>query len=173
MQGGYTKYPCYLCLWDSSADALHYKQHSWPKRIMSRMKRLWRPITFWCLCCRQVWGSMKQFVKALRKDSEYFKRFFPKLSEAKVKAGIFVVPQIKKVIPSEEFPELLSIHEKQAWLSLKAVFHGFLVNKKAANYKELISNMLDNFELMVCRMSLKVHMLHAHLDQFKDSLGAY
>lgn len=33
MQGGYTKYPCYLCLWDSRADALHYNQQSWPKRV--------------------------------------------------------------------------------------------------------------------------------------------
>ncbi|GBP43079.1 Chimeric ERCC6-PGBD3 protein [Eumeta japonica] len=74
---------------------------------------------------------------------------------------------------SEEFPELLNAHEKQAWLSLKAVIHGFLGNKKVTNYEELISNMLDNFKLMGCRMSLKVHMLHAHLDQFKDNLGAY
>ena len=32
LQGGYTKYPCFLCLWDSRADALHYKQKDWSKR---------------------------------------------------------------------------------------------------------------------------------------------
>lgn len=26
---------------------------------------------------------------------------------------------------------------------------------------------------MGCRMSLKVHMLHAHLDKFKNNMGAY
>ena len=30
MQGGYTKYFCYLCLWDSRNDAAHYQQKHWP-----------------------------------------------------------------------------------------------------------------------------------------------
>ena len=25
-QGGYTKHPCFLCLWDSRADSVHYRQ---------------------------------------------------------------------------------------------------------------------------------------------------
>jgi hypothetical protein len=33
LEGGYTKYPCFLCLWDSRADALHYEQKEWPQRI--------------------------------------------------------------------------------------------------------------------------------------------
>ena len=40
---------------------------------------------------------MKQFVQALDQNSKpfkYLKGFFPKLSEAKIKAGIFVGPQI-------------------------------------------------------------------------------
>ncbi|GBP23660.1 hypothetical protein EVAR_80277_1 [Eumeta japonica] len=93
--------------------------------------------------------------------------------EAKIKAGIFIGPQIKKIMASEQFLRLLSTHEKQAWLSLKAVIHGFLGNRKAENYTELITDMLHNFKVMGCRMSLKVHMLHAHLDKFKDNLGAY
>ncbi|KAI6656236.1 hypothetical protein LOD99_1569 [Oopsacas minuta] len=31
-QGSYTKYPCFLCLWDSRADARHYVQKVWPNR---------------------------------------------------------------------------------------------------------------------------------------------
>lgn len=57
--------------------------------------------------------------------------------------------------------------------SLKAVIHGFLGNKKDENYKELISNMIESFKVMGCRMSLKVHMLHTHLDKFKNNLGEY
>ena len=44
-------------------------------------------------------GLIKQFVKALDKEGPAFKflqSLFPKLSEAKVKAGVFVGPQIKK-----------------------------------------------------------------------------
>lgn len=183
MQGGYTKYPCYLCLWDSRADALHYQQHSWPQRSEFQIgqhnvknKPIVEPDRILMPPLHIKLGLMKQFVKALRQDSEafqYLKTFFPKLSEAKIKAGIFVGPQIKKIMASEHFLQLLSTHEKQAWLSLKAVIHGFLGNKKAENYEELISNMLDSFKVMGCRMSLKLHMLHAHLDKFKDNLGEY
>jgi hypothetical protein len=30
--GGYMKYPCFLCLWDSRADNLHYDKKDWPER---------------------------------------------------------------------------------------------------------------------------------------------
>ncbi|XP_045461339.1 uncharacterized protein LOC123671506 [Harmonia axyridis] len=46
-------------------------------------------------------------------------------------------------------------------------------NNKAENYKKLVEDMLTNFKAMGCRMSLKVHMLHAHLDKFKNNMGAY
>jgi hypothetical protein len=45
-------------------------------------------------------GLMKQFVTALDKKKAAFKfiqNFFPQLSEAKVKAGVFVGSQIKKI----------------------------------------------------------------------------
>lgn len=119
---------------------------------------------------------MKQFVKALNPNSEafeYLKGFFPKLSEAKVKAGIFVGPQIKQIMSSDDFTEFLNAHEKQAWESLKAVVNGFLGNNRADNYEELIETMLESFKIMGCRMSQKLHMLHSHLDQFKDNMGAY
>ena len=32
LQAGYTKHPCFLCLWDLSADDRHYIQISWPPR---------------------------------------------------------------------------------------------------------------------------------------------
>ncbi|MGH0145086.1 UNVERIFIED_CONTAM: hypothetical protein FKN15_028823 [Acipenser sinensis] len=53
-------------------------------------------------------GLMKQFVRALGKESaafKYLQDFFPKLSEAKVKAGVFVGPQIKKILECNEFPQ--------------------------------------------------------------------
>ncbi|CAH2105649.1 unnamed protein product [Euphydryas editha] len=32
LQGGYTKYCCFLCLWDSRAKQDHYKRKIWPVR---------------------------------------------------------------------------------------------------------------------------------------------
>ncbi|GBP35906.1 hypothetical protein EVAR_23155_1 [Eumeta japonica] len=122
MQGGYAKYPYYLCLWDSRADTLHYKQQSWSKRIEFQIGKhnvknepivnadhiLIPPLHI-------KLGLIKQFVKALRQDSptfEYLKSSFLKLSKAIVKSGIYVDPQIKKLVASEEFPELLNAHTK-------------------------------------------------------------
>ena len=31
-QGGYTKYSCFLCLWNSRADEQHYSRKLWPLR---------------------------------------------------------------------------------------------------------------------------------------------
>ncbi|XP_058859314.1 uncharacterized protein LOC131702005 [Acipenser ruthenus] len=65
-------------------------------------------------------GLMKQFVRALDKESaafKYLQDFFPKLSEAKVKAGVFVGPQIKKILECNEFPKKLTSKEKAAWNS--------------------------------------------------------
>ena len=53
---------------------------------------------------------MEQFVQAQDQESKVFKclqTYFPKLSEAKVKAGVFVVPQIKRIQQYAEFPKVL------------------------------------------------------------------
>ncbi|KAL4706484.1 hypothetical protein ACJJTC_015682 [Scirpophaga incertulas] len=181
MQGGYTKYSCYLCLWDSSA--AHYRQKHWPVRTVYEVGKCnikWEAIvdlkTILMPPLHIKLGLIKQFVKALNHESEafkYLKNFFPKLSEAKIKAGIFVGPQIKKIMDCDIFPDLLSNEEKNAWNSFKAVVHGFLGNHRAENYDELITDMITNFSIIGCRMSLKMHMLHSHLDKFKNNMGAY
>ncbi|XP_058889662.1 uncharacterized protein LOC131739473 [Acipenser ruthenus] len=121
-------------------------------------------------------GLMKQFVRALDKESaafKYLQDFFPKLSEAKVKAGVFVGPQIKKILKCNEFPKKLTSKEKAAWNSFVAVVRGFLGNHKAKNYVELVETLVKNYGTMGCRMSIKVHILDAHLDKFKENMGVY
>ena len=115
-------------------------------------------------------GRVKQFVKALGQDSEafqYLKNLFPKISESKGKAGIFVGPQIKQVLASDEFSNVLNIQERHAWERFKAVVNNLLRNNRAENYKDLISTMLDNFKIMSCRVSLKAqyrdHVLYCAL----------
>ena len=118
----------------------------------------------------------KQFVKALDKDGaafKYLQNLFPKLSEAKVKGGIFIGPKVKLILKSDEFLETLSAVEKDAWICFAAVVQGFLGNNKENNYAELVANLVNSYGNMGCRMPMKVHMLDAHLDEFKENLGAY
>ena len=47
----------------------------------------------------------------------------------------------------------------------------FFGNTKDSDYKTLIGNMLHCFKVLGCRMSLKIHFLHARLDNFAQTLG--
>ena len=90
-------------------------------------------------------GLIKQFVTALDKESaafKYLQDLFPQLSEAKVNAGIFVGPQIKKIIECDEFAKKLSRKEEAAWNSFVAVVRGFLGNHKAENYEQLVQDLI-------------------------------
>jgi hypothetical protein len=54
---------------------------------------------------------MNNFVKAMDKNGArfmYLKQKFPRLSDAKIKEGIFVGPQIKELIKDEQFEEQLN-----------------------------------------------------------------
>lgn len=98
MQSGYTKYPCYLCEWDSRAKN-KYEKTVWPSRTEFQIGKknvlntpLVRPETVLLPPLHLKMGFMKQLVKALPVESEafqYLKGLFPKLSDAKVKEGTF------------------------------------------------------------------------------------
>ena len=71
---------------------------------------------------------------------------FPGLSEAKVKEGIFIGPQIRDLIKDEYFDRLLHGDETGVWDSFKFVVKGFLRNRRAQNYEvaELPENRLQH-----------------------------
>lgn len=183
LQGGFTKFPCYLCLWDSRDTQAHYHKRDWsPRTDFSEGKNnvKWEPLVdpkkVLIPPLHLKLGLMKQFVKALDKDSaafKYLQDLFPKLSEAKVRAGVFVGPQIRKIIQCKEFSLKLTRVQKAAWNSFIAVVQGFLGNHRAPNYVQRVRNLVKNYCAMGCRMSLKVHILDAHLDKFKENMGAY
>ncbi|GBO00377.1 hypothetical protein AVEN_24886-1 [Araneus ventricosus] len=88
---------------------------------------------------------MEIFVKALDREGVaflYFRNKFKYLSDAKVKEGMFIGPQIKAVFRDEEFEKKLSETEKVAWLAFKSVCTRFLGNKKAENYEDLVGDMV-------------------------------
>jgi hypothetical protein len=59
-------------------------------------------------------GLLNRFLKAMDKDSEGFSHLrqkFPKRSEAKMKEGIFVGPQIKQLFEDRDFSKKLNVTE--------------------------------------------------------------
>ena len=118
---------------------------------------------------------MKNFVKALHKNGTAFQHLstvFPGLSAAKLKEGIFVGPQIQKVLKDTDFEEPLNLKELRAWKAFKSVCSGFLGNTRVPDYQACIEKLLKSYEDMGCWMSLKIHFLHSHLNFFPPNLGA-
>lgn len=182
-QSGFTKFPCFLCLWDSRARERHYTQKEWPKRtdFYPGEKNILReplvdPSNILLPPLHIKLGLMKQFVKALDKESacfEYLQEKFPEISDAKLKEGIFDGPQIRTLFNDEKFITKMTEHQKAAWLSFKKVAQNFLGNQKSEDYQNLVEEMLENYNRLGCLMSLKLHFLHSHLDYFPENLGDF
>ena len=116
---GYTKLCCFLCEWDSRDKKNRYIKKEWPKRgsLTSGQKNVIHPspinsdmIILPSLHIKL--GLFKNFVKALDKNGagfHYLKEKFPRVSDSKIKEGIFVGPQIRALIRDGNFEDLLSL----------------------------------------------------------------
>jgi len=107
--------------------------------------------------------SDKKFCKG-HEPRRSLREKFPRLSEEKLKEGIFIGPQIGDLITDEYFDKLLQDEEKEIWDSFKFVVKGFSGNRRAQNYEDVVNNLLQNYQKLRCNMSLKIHFLHSHLD---------
>ncbi|UYV79437.1 hypothetical protein LAZ67_17002609 [Cordylochernes scorpioides] len=118
---------------------------------------------------------MKNFVKAIDRNASgfaYLKQKFSSISEAKIKEGIFVGPQIRELQQDGNFQNSLNEVEAAAWNSFRNVCKNFLGSVKVENYRDIVNDLLLSYKALGCNMSLKIHFLHSHLDFFPDNLGA-
>ena len=177
LQGGFTKLHFFLCVWDSRDNTSHYHRKDWLQRSefsvgndnvkwesLIEPQKVLMPITAHQVRPHQaIFHCSWQVVSSFQVPQSSFSK------AVQVKAGIFVGPQIKKIIECK----LLNRMQKMAWNSFVAVVQGFLGNHKAENYAQLVQTLIKNYAKMGCRMSLKVHILDAHLDKFKENMGVY
>ncbi|UYV62889.1 hypothetical protein LAZ67_2002263 [Cordylochernes scorpioides] len=118
---------------------------------------------------------MKNFVKAMDRNASgfaYLKQKFSSISEAKIKEGIFVGPQIRELQQDGNFQNSLNEVEAAAWNSFRNVCKNFLGSVKVENYRDIVNDLLLSYKALGCNMSLKIHFLHSLLDFFPDNLGA-
>lgn len=158
LQQGYTKFMCFLCKWDSRARKQHYVRENWPERksftigqenvrchpLVAKEQIILPPLHI-------KLGLFKNFVKALNKEGPafgYLKSIFPNLSDAKIKEGVFVGPQIKKMLNDEDFYTVLNNHEAEAWKSFQRVVAEYLGNTRSPDYEEIVADLLKNYKRM-------------------------
>jgi len=79
---------------------------------------------------------------------EYVRNKFPNVSNAKIKEGIFIGPQIREMTQDKEFYEDLNETERNAWLSFKRICKEFLKDHKATNYQDVIQDLLTSYKAM-------------------------
>lgn len=137
-QAGYTKFPFFLCLWDSQARDQHYVQKNGPVREKLTPENLIPANKVILPSVHIKLGLVKQFVKAMRATEsrafQYIFAKFPKLSETKIREDIFDGPQIRKLLKDSEFESRMMNLEKSTWRSFRKVTKNFLGNTKDPNY---------------------------------------
>jgi len=84
---------------------------------------------------------------------------------------VFIGPQIKQLFKDQQFEALLSDKEKAGWQSFEKVSNVLLGNLKAANFRELVQDLVGSYEQLGFNMSLKMHFLFSHLDFFPLNCG--
>jgi len=132
-----------VCEWDSRAKTLHYVKRDWPQRKSLKVgeKHVQHPaLAEWQKILlppqRIELRLMKNFVKAMDRTGSAFKYLaekFPGLSEAKIKEGVFVGPQIRSLFRDDMFNNLLEGDKKKAWDAFRLVSSNFLGYIRAEN----------------------------------------
>ena len=111
-------------MWDSRACSKHYKKEHYPMRLEIEAGQH-NDINVPLIPANKIilpflhikLGLFKKFVKALDKESEVFnllRTCFPRLSIAKIKEGVFVGPEMRKLMLNEEFNKMLNINQLKA-----------------------------------------------------------
>ena len=173
---GYTKYPGFLCLWDSRAKTKHGNRNNERKEFTPGEKNILNqalvdPKKVLLPPLHIKLSLMKQYVKSQNKHGTcfgYICQKFPALSNEKLIAGIFDGPKIRQLMKDKKFIETMNLDKKEGWMAFRQVVSNFLGNTKLPNYKELVKNLLCAFQKLGCN----IHFLHSHLDYFPENLGA-
>lgn len=63
----------------------------------------------------------------------------------KTERGVFVGPNIRKLISDKDFISSMTPTQKKAWVAFTVVIINFLGNQKDPNYKEMVETMLKAF----------------------------
>lgn len=79
----------------------------------------------------------------------------------------------RQILADKNFFTTLPEAHKAALNALKDIVDNFLGNVKAPNYVQLAEKLLLEYKKIGALMSLKMHFLMSHIQEFADNLGAF
>ena len=103
----------------------------------------------------------------VKPSSIYVNFFLANLNQ--LKQGIFVGPEIRKLLKNQLLNTKLTPNKLAAWNAFQLVVQNFLGKRKSTDYQEIVSKMLLAYKEMGARISLKMHFLHSHLESFPEN----
>lgn len=160
LEGSYTKYLCFLFLWDSRVTDQHYIQEVWPERgqvipgVCNVIHEALVPIQKILLPPLHVkLGLLKQFVITL--DPNYTalhhirKKCFLIYLMQKRKVA-YLLEQIHVMLASRDLEQTMTVVERNAWEAFRMVVMYFLGKTKCENYEEIVESLSQLYEVLGC-----------------------
>jgi len=102
----------------------------------------------------------------------YLRQKFPLLSDAKLREGAFTSPDIRSLLRDEVFERIITGDEQRVWRAFREVVTGFLGNRRADNYKDLVEKRLSSYQKLGYNMYARIHFLRSQLDFFLENCGS-
>lgn len=72
---------------------------------------------------------------------------------------------------SAAFTRILTDEERRGWVFVKEVISRLLGKKRSGAYGPFLEGMMTSFEQLNVHMSLKIHYLHCHVDDFLQQMS--
>lgn len=118
---------------------------------------------------------VKTFGKALKTEKVCFKCLivtFPGLSFEQIKAGVGDGPKIWQLVKNYHFywNYVITWKKKNAG-SLKDLIENLHGNKRSKSYTETVHELMEDYKMLACNISIELHFLKSHIPCFPESLG--
>jgi hypothetical protein len=78
--------------------------------------------------------------------------------------------QICVMLASQHHEEAMTVVEGKAWEAFRMVVTYFFGSNKCENYEEIVESLIQHYEVLGCRMSIKLHYLHSHLEFLRPNV---
>lgn len=190
-KGGNINFPCFRCVWNHSTTMkhLHYTDRVWEKRpeipktneySIEHEHYLVHPDNIIIPALHIQLGLCTQIIISLHKrpDDEkhaamnrLYKLFERRKTKGKIDCGIFNGPEIRLMLKDVELENFLPKKFKTAWQRYRALVDGFFGNYKDPNYRQNVTDFIKSCEEIGANMTVKMHFLHNHLNDFPENLG--